>query len=269
MTIKSGGVSSLALAAVLAFAVTTPSTVNAGGISLKDTPAPAPVALWAGCYIGVHAGGAWEDDGEIKEFKKKSSQTVTETFQARTTTVYESDGWYLVEDFDDEDDDDTSFVGGIHKGCNWQDGQFVYGLEGDISFGDTIDYLGSIRARLGWSVDQLLLYVTAGVAFIGTDDEFDVSYGGYDWSFEDDDNETGFVVGLGFEKKFGTNWSFGVEGLYYVFGDNDTDYQWSDGAERGYYDFYLEREKDNDLFVIRARLNYHIGRDVEPLPSLK
>lgn len=255
MSMKLAGVSGIALAAALTFATGTPSAVQAGGLSLKDTPAPAPVAMWAGCYLGGHAGGAWEDEGDIKRFDKRYS---------------DDDGYYNVDDFGHDEDDDASFIGGGQIGCNWQDAEFVYGVEGDVSFGDNIDYLASIRGRLGVAFDDVHVYATAGVAFIGHDDEFGLSHGPYKWSFGDDDSETGFVIGGGFEKKLDPNWSFGVEGLYYVFDDNDESYEWYDGTDdNGNYKFHADRDKDGDIFVVRARLNYHFGRVEEPLPSLK
>jgi hypothetical protein len=71
-------------------------------------------------------------------------------------------------------------VGGIHAGYNWQSGQFVFGLEGDLEGADIkggyrlantngTDYRlrdqASIRGRLGVAFNNSLLYVTGGVAF--------------------------------------------------------------------------------------------------------
>ena len=47
---------------------------------------------------------------------------------------------------------DDGFVGGVQFGRNWQMGQIVYGIEGDISFSgaDDIDWIGTVRGRLGY-----------------------------------------------------------------------------------------------------------------------
>jgi len=264
MSMKLASVSGIALATALALTAATPSA-EAGG-SLKDTYVPAPVAMWAGCYLGGHAGGAWEDEGDIKRFDKKHYYDVSDT----QAVSHSDDNYKKVDDFGHDEDDDTSFIGGGQIGCNWQDAEFVYGIEGDVSFGDNIDYLASIRGRLGVAFDDVLVFLTAGVAFIGHDDEFGLSYGPYKWSFGDDESETGFVIGGGFEKKLDPNWSFGVEGLYYVFDDSDESYEWYDGSDdKGQYKFAADRDKDGDVFVVRARLNYHFDRIEEPLPSLK
>jgi len=126
--------------------------------------------------------------------------------------------------FDDNDDSDTEIIGGGHLGYNWQGpSNFVVGIEGDVDFLDDVDYLATIRGRLGYAFGPTLAYATAGAAFIG---------------FEEDD-DTGFVVGGGIEHKLRENVSFGVEGLYYSFDDENND--------------------DADFWAARARLTYHFN----------
>lgn len=109
-------------------------------------PAPAPVvtpapAGWAGAYGGVQAGGAF------------SGRTKTQGTKVRT------DG----------------FHGRGFGGFNWQSGNFVYGIEGDVGYDGSsgshngirsrggID--GSLRGRAGYAPnDRLLVYGTAGAA---------------------------------------------------------------------------------------------------------
>jgi len=114
-------------------------------------------------------------------------------------------------------------------------------------------------------MDNFLLYVTAGVAFAGFDDKTVVMSIGdhYKKSLEfGGDSEVGFVVGGGAEYKLSSNWSIGVEGLYYVFGDgDDTKAHGNDWKE-----YKIVHEDDNDLFVVRARLSYHFQDEyAEPL----
>jgi len=97
-------------------------------------------------------------------------------------------------------DGDEDVVGGAHLGYNWQDSQVVYGIEGDVSYGDNT--FGSIRGRLGFAGGRSwLLYGTAGIA-ISDDDE-------------------GLVAGGGVEYKVANNTSIGAEALYY---DLDEDF---------------------------------------------
>src|SRR5881396_2878092 len=77
----------------------------APGAQAADMPIKAPqyvqpAASWAGWYIGANAGGAWQQAHE--EFFGYSFNKST-------------------------------FIGGGQLGYNWQHGNFVFGLEGDIS----------------------------------------------------------------------------------------------------------------------------------------
>jgi len=97
-------------------------------------------------------------------------------------------------------DGDEDAVGGAHLGYNWQDSQVVYGIEGDVSYGE--DTFGSIRGRLGFAGGgSWLLYGTAGIAF--------------------NDDDEGLVAGGGVEYKVAANTSIGAEALYY---DLDEDF---------------------------------------------
>ncbi len=72
------------------------------------------------------------------------------------------------DDYCNNDDKSTFWLGGVHAGYNWQkDGPLVLGIEGDVMFGDEVDYLASIRGRIGYAMGDVLLYGTGGVAFMG------------------------------------------------------------------------------------------------------
>lgn len=104
---------------------------------------PTPVATWEGAYAGLHVGYGFS--GKVRE--------------TSTGAHLNTKGW----------------LGGAFAGYNFQNGQFVYGLEGDVSYNGNegsdgavstrarVD--GSIRARLGAAVtDDILVYATAGGA---------------------------------------------------------------------------------------------------------
>ncbi|WP_088348919.1 MULTISPECIES: outer membrane beta-barrel protein [Rhodomicrobium] len=223
----------------------------AADLSYKDTPYEAPLApIWSGFYVGGHIGGLWNDSGD-SSLAWRSKQR-----GCRGECKGDWSNWKeLTKVKFSEEDDDTTLIGGVHVGYNWQDGARVYGLEADASFGDGIDYLASLRARLGYAFDNLLIYATAGVAFAGFDDtEVVGSFGPFKKSVEfGGDSEVGFVVGGGVEYKLASNWSIGVEGLYYGFGDGDDSKTW----EKWCNQLKLSHDDDNDLFVARARLTYH------------
>jgi outer membrane immunogenic protein len=185
-----------ALALMAAAPVANAADVYKRDGGLKDGPVAdyGPPIGWSGFYVGINAGAAF-DDSNVSE------------------------------------DDTVGLLGG-HIGYNWQGGSpWVVGIEGDVSYldDDAIDYLATIRGRLGYAFGPTLLYGTAGAAFLGVSEDF----GG--------DDLTGFVAGGGFERKLRENVSFGVEALYYSFDDNDN------GDEA-------------DFWTARARLTYHFGR---------
>jgi outer membrane immunogenic protein len=167
---------------------------NKGG-SYKDAPGDyAPPISWTGFYFGINAGAAFTDE-------------------------------------DTADNDDTVFVGGVHIGYNWQKhGPWVFGIEGDVDFADDVDYVATIRGRLGYAFGPTLAYATGGAAFLGAED-----------SFGDDDTLEGWVAGAGLEHKFTPSVSAGVEGLYYNYGEVG-------GSD-----------EDLDTWTVRARLTYHLG----------
>ncbi len=102
---------------------------------------------------------------------------------------------------------------GITAGYDWQAGNIVYGVAGDIMFGDLVDgvptaggfacgaanacqlsisQLTMLRGRVGYAAsDRLLPYLTAGVAFT----EVNVAFVGLQPDI--DDTATNAVIGLG------------------------------------------------------------------------
>ena len=70
--------------------------------------------------------------------------------------------------------DAYGFGGGLYGGYNMQSGQIVYGAEADINYGDNDTRSptrkmeqgvnGSVRARVGYDLNPVLVYGTAGVA---------------------------------------------------------------------------------------------------------
>jgi opacity protein-like surface antigen len=88
-------------------------------------------------------------------------------------------------------------------------GKIVYGIEGDISFSeaDSIDWLGTVRGRLGYLLSPgILAYGTAGLGMI---------------DFENHGTETELVLGLGVEGKLTQTTTVRLE--YLNFTDTDLD----------------------------------------------
>jgi outer membrane immunogenic protein len=243
--------------------------------SYKDAPSYAPAPIWTGYYIGAHAGALWNSDRNSSASKKKCERDWYEHNKHWYLSSWDCEEKKIEEVKFEEDDDDISFLGGLHLGYNYQVNSTVLGIEADVSFADDLEYLASLRARLGYARGNLLLYATAGVAFAGLDDDaFKATTNHHTFSYDnDDDRRLGFVVGGGVEYKLRSNWSVGMEGLYYRFGDESnkyssgsycTDYDYGKCMKTKKYKF--SEDDDNDFWTVRARLTYHFGEDHDSAP---
>ncbi|MEN3794323.1 outer membrane protein [Fulvimarina sp. MAC3] len=143
-----------------------------------ETPAMAPAQAydWTGVYLGGHVGlGAAESD--------------TSTFVPNIGTGNDINpiAAAFAEASGDNDFRDTDFVGGLHLGYNYQFGNIVAGAEADIDYAGhdqfyftevtfrrgvavttdriEMDYVGTVRARLGMAIDRALVYGTGGFAY--------------------------------------------------------------------------------------------------------
>ena len=183
----------------------------ASGAQAADLPVKAPqlksspAASWEGFHLGVNAGIAWQ----------------------RATAEYAAGGNFIV-------GRRASFIGGGQIGYNWQSGNYVYGLEADISGlskGPTvpgtkgnaleanINWLSTLRGRAGWLVSSdTLVYATGGLAVGGVKNTFapDGLLSSQSSITKKSVSKTavGWTVGGGLENKLSQNWTIGFEGLY-------------------------------------------------------
>jgi outer membrane immunogenic protein len=118
---------------------------------------------------------------------------------------------------------------GILGGYNYQVGQLVLGVEGEIAgwavgtmryTAITGDFLtahskwgGSIRGRLGYAADRALLYVTGGAAFVSNETSIPLT----GISIDGDGARMGWTVGTGLDYAITNNWFTGVEYRYSQF----------------------------------------------------
>ncbi|MBX2804434.1 MAG: outer membrane beta-barrel protein [Hyphomicrobiales bacterium] len=206
--------------------VGTVSVANAADVfapeSYPDTYEAEPVAYapiaWAGFYFGGHIGS-----------------TFGSQFEANHATL----------------EIDNALTGGVHLGYNWQTpSHYVFGVETDIGMVDDespndsshTEFVTTLRGRLGYAMGDTLVYGTGGATWVGYDTNDDETF---------EDIGFGYVVGAGFEHKFGNNVSLGVESLY-----NEVT------LESEVSDLELEQE----FWAVRARASYHFGqRQARPL----
>src|SRR3984957_11089012 len=144
------------------------------------------VFSWTGAYIGADIGGAWSN--------------IQSNFGGGNA---------------------SSVGGGVYAGYNWQLApSWLIGIEGDANWADLtvpagsgdVNWLGSLRGRIGWSpTPTTMLYFTGGAAWST------VNIQGVD-TLPATQTKTGWVAGGGVEwKPWDDHWSIRAEYLYYRF----------------------------------------------------
>lgn len=208
-------VSILASASLLALGI----TAQAADLTYEPAPAPiveaAPAFNWTGFYLGVHAGAAIVD-GELNAGPYTFSDTK------------------------------TGFLGGVQAGYNWQFDSLVIGAQTDFSYTSAkfsddfsdfeakLEWLGTTTARVGYAVDNFLLYGKGGVAYGQSKVDF--------VNVDDSKWHVGWTLGAGAEYAFTQN----ITGLL--------EYNYIDLGNEDYFDGAINA--DLSTHVIKAGLNY-------------
>ena len=217
------------------------------GMPVKAMPLPAPSVSWAGWYVGVNAGAAWQ----------------------------QMTGGYGPNGVSDEVESPGSisgstFIGGGQVGYNWQDGNFVYGLEGDFSgltkgninggsgfeankgptMRTSMDWLSTVRGRAGLAVGNTMVYMTGGLAIGRVHDGFAANgFNSDSVAFKNvTKTKVGWTVGGGVEHMLSQNWTVGVEALFVDLGNSTTNFNF-DGTNK-------VAKFSNQAGIGRLKLNY-------------
>lgn len=197
------------------------STAMAADLTYEPAPvAPAIEAFnWSGFYVGVHGGYGWGHTLDTNN-PNASGQTLTGGF------------------------------GGAQIGYNYQlQNNVVLGLEADVAYSgigkdwggatqydpyygeDNIDWFGTVRARVGYSADRFLPYLTGGLAWANVEHKLGCDgnrsplppRGCSIAAFETSKSDTawGWTVGAGVEYAITNNVTVKAEYLYTDLGTND------------------------------------------------
>jgi outer membrane immunogenic protein len=206
-------------------------TASAAAAELPPPAPPAPIFTWTGLYVGLQIGYAWDYDPTTLIAQNPATFAVFNN----SVTV-----------------DSNGVIGGAHLGYNLQIGQLVAGLEGTVD-GTTINETtgntavlavqtkeqvqGSIRLRLGYALDRVLLYATGGAAFTGINNTYFAGgalIAGFPGAFQEEISRTrsGWTVGGGIEYAITNNWSIRAEYRYSDFGRYE-DYPFAIGVPLG------------------------------------
>jgi outer membrane immunogenic protein len=141
----------------------------------------------------------------------------------------------------------SGIAGGVTGGYNWQSGNIVFGLEGDMQGTGANDrfanykfsnpWFGTVRGRIGYAFNNVLIYGTGGLAFGSLEGESMIT------GLQQSKTSAGYAVGVGAEVGIYQNWTAKIEYLYVDLARND--YSLS-GASHGL-----------DFGTVRLGVNYH------------
>jgi len=224
------------------FAAAAMSGAQAADMPIKAPRYYEPAANWAGWYIGAHAGAAWQ----------KTDVTTDSSFYDGSSNFSNPNASFSK----------SGFIGGGQIGYNWQHGNFVFGIEGDISglsgrastsfqagsgyttgtYSSKIRWLSTVRGRFGLAVGDTMAYMTAGVAFGGVKNS--VTFDRFETTYSSSNTKTGWTVGGGVEHMVDRNWTVGLEGLFVDLGNSKVD------TDAGQFQFA------NQAIIGRLKLNY-------------
>ena len=218
---------------------------------------------WTGPYVGAHVG-----------YATGSSKWSATQAGAANPSLNGSLGFYKGFDFPKGT---GSFFGGLQAGYNYMlPSHLVLGVEGDVSFpnsisgnqtissasigqasyGEIVEYFGTVRGRIGYSFNNWLVYGTGGLAW--TYDQFtraQVAGTPVGSTAIPGTNEsslrwrTGWTVGAGVEVAPAPNWSTKLEYLFTDFGI--TRVTFPAGAQ--------QFDSDLAMHEVRLGLNYSFG----------
>jgi outer membrane immunogenic protein len=291
---------------VAALALTAGSALAADLPSRKAPPAyipPPPPPLWTGFYVGLNAGGTWAASSSINTVASPVNPFPGVAFTQAFSNALAASAFSTVSN------SNGGFIGGGQVGYNYQFyNSFLVGLEADIQgiagsksnqtvasgapifpFADnyvaassarrSVDYLGTVRGRLGWlATPTLLLYGTGGLAYGGVN--LNTAYIGNDQVFGGlgfanpvfgasaySNTRVGWTAGAGVEWMFLPNWSAKVEYLYYDLGSVTTNggivhtFNGNAGVLAGvpFAGAITQTTARFDGHIVRAGVNYHFN----------
>jgi opacity protein-like surface antigen len=148
---------------------TTPAAPSSALMPVKAPVVAAAPMNWTGIYIGGHLGGGWSDDHWSDPFGSAPSGFGAINIGGFGDTIHS-----------------TGPLGGGQVGINWQTGQWVFGVQGDVSATDLrgdntcfsglggincqhiVNSISTVTGRIGFAWNRSLLYAKAGGAWTDT-----------------------------------------------------------------------------------------------------
>jgi outer membrane immunogenic protein len=239
----------------------------------KAAPTPAPFS-WTGFYLGANIGYGWVDDNGRPTCIDDLGVVNGAFCQNVPTGAVDASG----------------VIGGAQIGYNWQSNNLLFGLEADFQGADIsgktvvtgpfsffngtlalpagaqftasekIQWFGTVRGRIGWTFDRVLVYGTAGLAYghaqLRTNFVTPLPFSA---PASVSVTNAGWTAGGGIEYAFAGNWSGKIEALYFDLGDEHVLVGAAPGTPPAGAGF--RRGKDFELqgAIVRLGLNYRFG----------
>lgn len=263
----------------MCLALATTPAIAADAVVYDPIPTPSllPVAPasehWSGFYVGVSGGYSWGNiDAGVGVTETTSTFTPFCPTPPDPNVVCKGTGGTTTTQTVSRDDafdanDDGWLLGG-QIGYNYRFGNVVAGVEADLSYIDSgeagvapasggstsfavsSDYLGTLRGRVGYAFDRVLLYGTAGAAFTDLDGTFTATAGGMSEMASFSKTVWGWTAGVGAEVMVTDRISVKTEYLYADFGDVDFNVNDAMGV-------FSDANVDLSRHIFRVGLNYH------------
>jgi outer membrane immunogenic protein len=221
----------LSLLGVAGFALTASAPALAA-----DLPPQMPVKAtfqqrftWTGCYMGVHAGGAWmQTSGTDPVLLVQDNDVfgVPGSTVGTTTANLNQSGAVIGGQIGCDYQFSPNFVVGIEGGASGSTlkGSRIVGLPlgdpGDTALVKvTTDFIPTLTARVGYAADHWLFYAKGGAAWAYNKYGVIGTFQGTAFDAEGLSIKTGWTVGAGVEWAFAEDWSARLEYDYYDFGN--------------------------------------------------
>lgn len=181
-----------------------------------------PVFTWTGFYLGANVGYGGN------EFEYPFSVSAGAVPLANGSASIDSSGFFGGGQIGFNYQFSNNVVAGIEADFEWS------GIEGKVdgnlniplipaylsaSAGSEVEWFGTIRGRLGYAWDRLLVYGTGGLAYGKVKSSVSLSAPGFYLSESTDDTNWGWTAGAGVEYAITDNWTLKTEYLYVDLGD--------------------------------------------------
>lgn len=232
----------------LVVALLAATTLGVGAAAASDLPvrrapapmySPAPVYNWTGFYVGGHIGGAWSN-ADLSDLAGPAWMSVN----------------------------GSGFLGGGQLGYNWQAGNWVFGIQGDMSwtsidasaidpdnatgtFNNKVDWLATVTGRIGYAWNNVLWYGKGGAAWVHNEYSYtDTAIAGNNATGSD--TRAGWTLGTGLEYGFTPNWTAFIEYDYIGLGTHTATLTGVGGGSH-------QVDVRQDIQIVKGGINYKFG----------